>query len=71
MTETENVPASDIYPDVYELLEQVVEAVNELVKGVETLDANNWLAQADKIDSLNNQLVGILIPQPKKSTTKK
>ena len=62
MTQVVPVPASDIYPDVLNMAQDLVDMVNELVEGVETLDANNWLAQADKIDSLNAQLQALLLP---------
>lgn len=77
MTETptpepESAKASDIHPDVLKLAQQITDKVDSLVQGVETLDANNWLAAADEIDNLNNQLQSLLIPAPeKKSTTKK
>lgn len=54
-------PASEIHPDVLHLTQQIVDKVNKLVSGVETLDANNWLALADEIDALNNQLQALII----------
>lgn len=68
MSETP-VPASDIHPDVLELVQKIVDLVNELVAGVETLNANNWLEKADQIDSLNNQLQAMLLPPPPKKST--
>jgi hypothetical protein len=72
---TETAPASDIHPDVANLAQQIVDETNEMIAGVETLDASNWLSHADKIDSLNKQLQGLLIPVPpsetKASTSKK
>lgn len=63
--------ASDIHPDVLQLTQKIVDKVNELVAGVETLDANNWLDKADDIDKLNEQLQAMLLPpQPQKRTTK-
>jgi hypothetical protein len=80
----QNAPASEIHPDVADLAQRIVDEVNKLVAGVETLDANNWLESADVIDRLNQQLQAILIPDtreptdssdtlddPKKSTTSK
>jgi hypothetical protein len=80
----QNAPASEIHPDVTDLAQRIVDEVNKLVAGVETLDANNWLESADVIDRLNQQLQAILIPDtreptdspdtlddPKKSTTSK
>ena len=58
------VPASDIHPDVLDLASKIVAKVDQLVAGVETLDANNWLKYADQIDSLNQQLQALLLPPP-------
>lgn len=74
MSETqtpEPTPASDVHPDVLELAQKIVDKVNELVSGVESLDANNWLTAADEIDSLNNQLQSLLLPPQEKKTTSK
>jgi hypothetical protein len=67
---TETAPATDVHPDILNLAQQIVDKVNELVAGVESLDANNWLSIADDIDSLNNQLQGLLVEAPAKSSTK-
>lgn len=68
---TETKPASDIHPDVLQLAQKIVDRVDDLVLGVESLDANNWLQAADDIDSLNQQLQALLIDTPvvHKSTT--
>lgn len=66
---SETVPASDIHPDVLELCQKISDAANELVLQVESMDGNQWLASADKIDSLNNQLQAMLVAKP--ATTKK
>lgn len=58
------VPASDIHPDVLDLAQDIVNKTNELVAGVESLDANNWLTKADEIDALNSQLQALLIEAP-------
>jgi hypothetical protein len=75
VTETpQAVPASDIHPDVLDLAQSLTDKVNELVAGVETLDANNWLSKADEIDALNSQLQALLVEAPEKtskSTSKK
>lgn len=74
MTETpETAPASDVHPDVVELAQQIVDMTHELVSAVETLDANNWLSYADKLDALNSQLQSLIIEKPvaKKSTSSK
>ena len=55
-------PASEIHPDVLKLAQSIVDEVDKLVSGVESLDANKWLESADKIDSLNSQLQNLLIP---------
>lgn len=64
---SETAPASDIHPDVTELAQKIVDKVNELVSGVETLDANNWLQSADEIDILNQQLQALIIKAPAES----
>lgn len=61
---SEPVLASEIHPDVLALAQQISDEASQLVSGVETLDANNWLAHADKIDALNNQLQALLLPPP-------
>jgi len=68
---TETVPASDIHPDVLDLAQKITDKVDELVTGVESLDANNWLSAADQIDALNSQLQALLVAKPAttKSTT--
>jgi len=66
---TQTAPASDIHPDVADLAQKIVDKVNDLVKGVESLDANNWLSYADEIDALNSQLQSLLIPAPEPPTT--
>jgi hypothetical protein len=66
---TETAPASDIHPDVLGLAQQITDKVDELVQGVESLDANNWLSLADDIDALNSQLQALIIPTPPKETT--
>lgn len=65
-------PASDVHPDVLQLAQAIVDEVHTLVTGIESLDANNWLTSADKIDALNSQLQSLLIPTPvvEKPTTK-
>jgi len=67
---SETAPASEVHPDILNLAQQIVDKVNDLVAGVESLDANNWLSLADDIDSLNNQLQGLLVEAPAKSSTK-
>jgi hypothetical protein len=67
---TDTVPASDIHPDVLNLAQQISDKANELVAGVESLDANNWLSLADDIDTLNSQLQGLLVEAPAKSSAK-
>jgi hypothetical protein len=70
----DNPAASDIHPDVLEVVQKIVDLVSDLVSGVETLDANNWLDKADKIDALNNQLQGMLLPlnvQKQQSSSKR
>lgn len=64
-------PASTIYPDVLQLVQAITDEVNALVVGVESLDANNWLTSADKIDALNSQLQALLIPTPPSTTSAK
>jgi hypothetical protein len=59
-----------VNPDVLNLAQQIVDKVNELVEGVESLDANNWLSLADDIDALNAQLQGLLVEAPEKKSTK-
>jgi len=66
---SQNAPASEIYPDVADLAQQIVDKVKELVAGVETLDANNWLSLADQIEALNLQLQAVLVPAPETSET--
>lgn len=66
---SENVPASEIHPDVLAICQKIADAAEDLVIKIETLDANQWLASADKIDSLNNQLQSMLIAKP--ATSKK
>lgn len=61
---TETAPASEVNPDVLNLTQRIVDKVNELVAGVESLDANNWLSLADEIDSLNNQLQAMIVAKP-------
>lgn len=56
--------ASDIHPDVLDLAQAIADETTKLVADVETLDANKWLAHADKIDALNSQLQALLIPTP-------
>lgn len=65
---SETAPASEIHPDVLELAQKICDEAAELVEGVETLDANNWLDHADKIDALNSQLQHLIIPAPEKET---
>lgn len=60
-------PASDIHPDVLDLAQKIVDETEKLVADVETLDASKWLTHADKLDSLNKQLQGLLIPAPSES----
>lgn len=67
---TETAPASEIHPDMLNLAQQIVDKVNELVAGVESLDANNWLSLADDIDALNSQLQALLVEVPAKSSSK-
>jgi len=66
---TDTAKASDIHPDVLKLAQQITDRVNDLVLGVESLDANNWLTAADDIDKLNSQLQSLIIPAPPASTT--
>ena len=61
---TQNAPASEIHKDVAELAQAIVDETEKLVADVETLDANKWLVHADKLDVLNQQLQGLLIPVP-------
>ena len=61
---SETVPVSDLHPDVLDLVQKMVDKVNELVAGVESLNANNWLSLADDIDVLNNQLQALLVEAP-------
>lgn len=63
MTEkkTTSTTFQELHPDVADLVKQLVREVDKLVAGVETLDANNWLKSADKIDSLNEQLKNIVL----------
>ena len=61
---SETVSASNIHPDVLDLAQQIADKVHELVAGVESLDANNWLSIADEIDTLNNQLQALLVEAP-------
>lgn len=65
------VPASNLHPDVLELAQKITDKVDDLVMGVETLDANNWLSKADEIDVLNSQLQALLVEAPKKTTPAK
>ena len=65
------VKAAEIYPDVADLAQKIVDKTNELVTGVESLDANNWLSLADDIDSLNSQLQALLIPVPPEHSSHK
>lgn len=67
---SETAPAADIHPDVLELCQQISDYAADLVLQVETLDANNWLSIADKIDKANSQLQNLVIPTPSKSTKK-
>lgn len=66
---SETVAASDIHPDVLEICQKISDAANELVLQVESMDGNQWLATADRIDSLNNQLQSMLVAKP--TTTSK
>ena len=68
---TETVPASEIHPDVLELAQKIADLTHELVLQVETLNAENWLTLADKIDAANSQLQALLISTPKKSAKEK
>ena len=68
---SDNAPASDIHPDVAGLAQQIVDETNALVADVETLDANKWLHHADKLDSLNQQLQNLLIPDTREFETTK
>lgn len=62
---------ADLHPDVVKLAQQIVDEVEALVADVETLDANKWLAHADKIDSLNVQLQSMLVATPEKPAAQK
>lgn len=64
------VPASDIHPDVLELAQKITDEADALVQGLESMDANNWMAAADKIDALNSQLQNLLLPPPPPKSTK-
>lgn len=55
-------PAAEIHPDVLKLAQDIVDETEALVSDVETLDANKWLAHADKLDTLNQQLQALLLP---------
>ena len=52
---------SGVNADVKALALQIVEETNALIAGVETLDANNWLSHADKLESLNGQLQALVV----------
>ena len=69
---TQTVPASDIHPDVLQLVQKITDKVDQLVDAVESLDANNWLTYADDIDAMNAQLQAMLVaaPEPKEAESK-
>lgn len=46
--------------DVKALAQQIADETAKLVAAIETLDANQWLTHADKLDSLNSQLQGLI-----------
>jgi hypothetical protein len=67
---TETVLASDIHPDVLQIAQKIGNEVADLLAGIETLDANNWLKHADVIEELNLQLQSLLIVKPKNTSEK-
>jgi len=60
--DSQPVAASTIHPDVLHLAQQIVDETRLMVEKVETLDANQWFPHADKIEQLNTQLQGLLLP---------
>ena len=69
--ESPTTPAREIHPDVLELAQKLTDRVNDLLDGVDTLDANNWLQAAQDIDAVNAQLQNLLVETPAKKSTKK